>query len=133
MKCIYCQSPTNIVNSRRKTNNETWRRHRCTNCQSVFTTIEAADLDTSLTVRSKTNNVQPFSRDRLFVSVLRSVGHRPRALGEASDLTRTIIVELLKANAGNALLTDYIISTTKTVLSNFDNAAAVQYAAYHQI
>lgn len=109
---------------------QTWRRRQCTSCQAIFTTIESADLHTSLVVRSG-SAVEPFLRDKLFVSILRAVGHRTEPLQDASGLTATIIAQLLHAGNAASYSAHDVATLTHTALKRFDAAAAVQYQAYH--
>jgi len=97
----------------------------------VFTTTEAVELSGSLVVRHADGSLQPFSRDKLFISVLRAVGHRQQPLNDASALTITIIANILHSNTA-AINSAAITKFALTVLQNFDKAAAVQYQAYHK-
>lgn len=133
MVCIYCGGKTQITNSRpQKRLNRTWRRRECLNCHAVFTTEEAADYSSSLVVRHPHAPVQPFSRDKLFASLLKSLGHRQSAVDDAGALCATIVVKLLQNTPEAALSPTDIIKTTHETLLHFDTAAAVQYAAYHK-
>jgi len=76
----------------------------------------------------------PFSRDKLFMSIYKSCGHRPKAIGDASALVATIIQKLLiKKGHHQAISTKTdIIETAQSTLDRFDKAAAMSYNAYHQ-
>lgn len=133
MVCIYCGGKTQVTNSRpQKRLHQTWRRRHCTACGAVFTTNEAVDLTTSLAVRRGNGPVTPFNRDKLFGSILRAVGHRAQPVEDAGALTATITVKLLHGAATAAISPADIISITQETLQRFDNAAAVQYRAYHK-
>lgn len=133
MTCIYCGGKTQVINSRpQKRLNRTWRRRECQNCHAVFTTEESANLSGSIVVRHPHAPVQPFSRDKLFVSLYRALGHRKTAVEDASALCDTVIAKLLHGEAEAAISPSDIIQTAQEVLSRFDNAATVQYAAYHK-
>ncbi len=137
MVCIYCGSKTQVTNSRQqKRLNHGWRRRECSGCGAVFTTIEEADYGSSLAVRpldtAKHSHIKPFSRDKLFVSVLKAVGHRKTAVADASALTATIIANLLAGSTAAVLSPDDIIKSTLVVLGNFDAVAALQYDVYHR-
>jgi len=139
MVCIYCGGTTQVVNSRAQRRlNQVWRRRECTACHAVFTTEEAADYGASIVVRSPKapgangGTHAPFSRDKLFTSVLRAVGHRESPLEDAGALTATITAKLLKSRPGAAVSPTDIITVTLETLKHFDNAAAVQYRAYHK-
>jgi hypothetical protein len=63
---------------------------------------------------------------------LRAVGHRKTPVEDAGALCTTIIAKLLESGAKASLSpADIIVATTDT-LQYFDEAAAVQYAAYHR-
>lgn len=133
MVCIYCGGKTHVTNSRlQKRLNRTWRRRECMDCHAIFTTEEAAELSTSLSVRSNDGKIQPFSRDKLFASVLQAVGHRKTHVEDAGALTDTIIAKLLHSTTQAAVRPAEIIIIATETLSRFDTAASVQYQAYHQ-
>ena len=134
MVCIYCGGNTRVTNSRpQRRLHQTWRRRACLACGAVFTTNEAVDLATSLVVRHKDNMIAPFSRDQLFVSILRSVGHREDPVKDAGGLAATITAKLLHSTQTAAIKPSDIAKVAIQTLKHFDNAAAVQYAAYHKI
>ncbi len=132
MVCIYCGNKTQVTNSRpQKRLNRTWRRRECLSCGAVFSTSESADYESSIVVRADHARPQPFSRDKLFASILQAVGHRKTAVADAGALTDTIIAQLLRSTAQAAISPSAIILATFTVLERFDGVAAVQYQAYH--
>ena len=130
MVCIYCSGPTHIINSRKqRRSNSTWRRRQCDHCKATFTTIERPDLAKSLVVQVN-SRFKAFSREKLFLSIFRSCGHRTRPIEDATALTDTVVARLLKD--GKAQLSrSEIITVTTLILKRFDKAAAVQYTAYH--
>lgn len=75
----------------------------------------------------------PFSRDKLFISIYKSCGHRRTPINDASALIETIIQQLLiKKDRNRALITKTdIIKTVQIVLNRFDKVAAITYSAYH--
>ncbi len=136
MVCIYCGDKTQVINSRhQKRLNHGWRRRECLGCGAIFTTIEEAEYSTGLAVRTTSSGkhtpTNPFSRDRLFVSILQAVGHRRTALEDAGALTATIIAKLLQSNANAAVSPDTIRQTSLETLQRFDTVAATHYKAYH--
>lgn len=133
MNCIYCGGDTKVVNSRpQKRLQQVWRRRQCQQCHAIFTTLEAAALGGSLVVRGRDGSVQPFSRDKLFASILKACGHRSAAVNDAGALAATIIAALQNAAQTASIDVEQIIATAQAVLERFDTAAAVQYRAYHQ-
>lgn len=134
MNCIYCGSDTKVTNSRsRKLDKSVWRRRQCKSCVAQFTTNETADYLSSLVVRTSKNSLIPFSRDKLFISIFKALGHRNDALSCATDLTNTIISKTIR----NSDLKDGCINHTALasvsyiVLKRFDNLASHTYKAYH--
>lgn len=74
----------------------------------------------------------PFDRDILFTSIYDSLKHRNHPIRDASELTNTVISTLVKSR--QAVFTrQEVVKATNKVLQRFDNAASVQYAAFHQI
>lgn len=133
MVCLYCSSPTRVINSRpQKRLLQVWRRRACTKCSAVFTTNESIDLATSLAVRGTGTTIRPFSRDKLLVSILQAVGHRKQPVADAAALTATVTAKLLHGTQTAALSHNDITHATLKTLQHFDTAAAVQYAAYHK-
>lgn len=134
MVCTYCGEPTQVTNSRhKKRTNIVWRRRRCTVCASIITTEESARYDTSWLVESAHGTLTPFSRDRLLISLYKSLGHRDNASSDASALTETIINQLRATDEARqavlpqATLQDVIVSC----LARFDTLASSHYRAYH--
>jgi transcriptional regulator NrdR family protein len=132
MVCIYCGSDTNVTNSRlQKRVNQVWRRRQCQRCGSNFTTHEVADLGSTIVVHSTAHDLQPFSRDLLFVSIYESLKHRNSALADATALTQTIIGELVHHATDGQLERDSLVAIAAAVLERFDKTASTMYAAYH--
>lgn len=133
MVCIYCGSSTQVINSRhQKRANHIWRRRQCVNCAAIFTTSEASDLLKSWSVK-KGKQLEPFSRDKLFVSLYESLRHRKQATSDATALTDTVITRLYPLVTVGAVASTDIIEVTSVVLKHFDQAAATHYRAFHPL
>ncbi len=131
MVCIYCHGGTQVVNSRpQKRTNSTWRRRRCNQCGGVFTSIEVIDLGVGLAFK-KSGGIEPFSRDKLLLSVYDSLRHRKTALSDAGSLTNTILGYVYKQLADATIDRDNLVRITCSVLNRFDQAAATHYHAFH--
>ncbi len=131
MVCIYCGSPTQVVNSRtQKRLNHIWRRRKCISCLAIVTTEEQIALYSSLMV-AHGKTLLPFSRDRLFTSIYESCRHRPSNITDASALTQTVISELLGERSTGAVARDDLVKVALDVLQRFDTTAATLYKAYH--
>lgn len=131
MVCIYCRSDTRVVNSRhQKRSNGIWRRRQCVSCQTVFTSVEEADLTGSIVVR-KDKAVEPFSRDKLLLSINDSLRHRKTATADSTALTDTIIERVLPQITHATIEVRLIAQISLTVLQRFDPVAATHYQAFH--
>lgn len=134
MVCIYCRGKTGVINSRsQKKTNQKWRRRRCQTCLAIFTSVETADLSTSLVYKRDPKHTEPFQRDKLFVSIYEACKHRKDAQRASTALTATVLGKLLTAVDQASIERQHVISVTTEVLKHFDKAAAVQYQAYHPL
>jgi transcriptional regulator NrdR family protein len=133
MVCIYCGAGTSVTNSRpQKRSNQVWRRRRCEGCGAVLTSLEAYELASGIHVRSKGGKTSVFDRDRLFVSIYESLGHREAPVADATALTETIIAKLCSPTTAALLETTKIAAAAADTLRSFDHAAAVYYTAHHK-
>lgn len=135
MVCIYCTSPTEVVNSRhQRRTNTIWRRRRCSSCQSVFTTREEIDYRGALVFKNSERDLQPFSRDKLLMSIYESCRHRATVAQDAPALTQTILSNILRTSRSRGVIErDALIKAVIEVLERFDKAAATIYSAYHRL
>jgi len=135
MECIYCGGETCVTNSRAKKKlPSVWRRRSCEACVAQFTTLEQPDYSTALSVgRPSTTKLEPFSRDKLFLSLHMALGHRKDALNSATALTQTVLSKLMnKKHIENGVIpVSHIAKETQQVLKRFDNLSANTYKAYH--
>ena len=133
MVCIHCGSETLVFNSRhQKRLNQVWRRRRCAACKAVFSTTETADYATSVLVRTARGHIKPFSRDKLFVSIMEACKHRKTALADAGGLTATITIRALQSMQNGVIDASAIKTAAYVALQRFDSTAATLYQAYHK-
>ena len=129
MVCILCDSKTKITNSR---NNvllgQTWRRHTCIRCYTVFTTREAVDMSLSYRVERSDGSLEPFSRDKLMMSIYLALEHRDDGTESVSTLTNTIIGHLTKIKR-LILPVQTIYEITEQTLRHFSRPVALIYSA----
>jgi transcriptional repressor NrdR len=132
MVCLYCGNATSVTNSRyKKRNGVIWRRRLCASCGAILTTFEQYDLSTALLVKKRSGALQGFQRDKLLLSVARSIEHRRNASQSASELTNTIISLLLKHKPVVTTISSKDISqTTSLVLKRYDAASAIRYLSF---
>ena len=132
MVCVHCGGKTRVSNSRaQKRLNQVWRRRVCTSCEAVFSTEEGVDYRGSWVVQGKSGAVQPFSRDKLFLSLHNSCQHRKTALKDAAGLTDTVINKLLTQIKDGTIYSSAISQTAQVALNRFDKAASTHYQAFH--
>jgi len=74
----------------------------------------------------------PFNRDKLLLSLYRSLEHRPKSLVDAAALTDTVINKLRFLTTGGLLATKQITQTAQVALNRFDKSASVHYQANHK-
>lgn len=134
MVCIYCSSDTKVINSRYKARNLlVWRRRVCTHCKAAATTYESYDLSTALVVKKRSGALQAFHRDKLLISIFKSIEHKKKASTDAGHLTQTVIQNLLKsANIGSFISTSDISRMTSLVLKRYDAASSIRYLSYQE-
>ena len=134
MICVNCfHDSTSITNSRpHKKQASVWRRRQCDRCKQVFTTIERPSLMENKRIFLDNSKTEPFSLSRLTVSIAQSFSHNPhKAAYDAMWLAQTTEQALSTSNA--TITAEDIAATTHQVLKNYDELAAVQYAAKHQL
>lgn len=132
MVCVYCTADTKVVNSRHQRRlNSIWRRRVCIACRAVFTTREEPELKTSFSVSDHASNkLEPFLSEKLFLSIYDCFRHRPTALSDAAELTKTVVASLPFPSEKPISAAD-ITQATYSVLHRFDPLAATLYKAYH--
>lgn len=131
MVCIYCQSATNVINSRHQRKaNHIWRRRKCLNCLAIFTTIEETALPQAVRVTDK-GQLDNFEPQKIFISIYESCKHRRGAITEAKFLTDTVINKLWPRSDKGVIDKLALAETILEVLERFDKAAAVHYQVYH--
>lgn len=133
MVCVQCGAQTQVINSRhQKRANQVWRRRKCRACGTVFTSEESPAYGASWAVRSPSGALAAFSRDKLLLSLHRSLQHRSTALEDAAGLTDTVIKKLSDVIAEGVIESRSIVHVTQVALSRFDQAASTHYAAFHK-
>ena len=133
MNCVFCQGDTSVENSRpQKRTNSIWRRRQCKKCQAVFSTQESVDYEQSFVYQTATGDLEPFQRDKLFLSVYESLKHRKTATEDAKALTSTIMNKLVLKQKQANIDRKLIIECVTVVLKRFDKIALTHYRAFHQ-
>jgi transcriptional repressor NrdR len=131
MVCIYCGSETKVTNSRlQRRNNQVWRRRECLACQAVFTTHEAVELESALSV-SRNGQTGPFLPDLLLKELMMALNHRKDVYTASREVMGTIMRKLLALPQKPLFSPQDISKTTAEVLNRFDKRAYLRYLADH--
>lgn len=131
MVCIYCGSQTRVINSRlQKRNNQVWRRRECLVCQAVFTTHEAVELESTLSV-SQSGQFSPFMPDLLLKELTWALQDRKDVYAASREVLGTVIAKLLALPQKPVFSPADISRTVSEVLRRFDKRAHLRYVAEH--
>ena len=134
MVCVQCGHKTAVINSRhQRRSNRVWRRRQCEACGALFTSEERPDYLRSWRVRDKTGHLEPFSRDKLFLSLYEAVRHRSTAVADAGGLADTVINKLGGQVQDGVVQASVIARTAQVALNRFDRAASVAYQVFHAV
>lgn len=133
MVCIYCRKDTHVSNSRlQKRTNQVWRRRTCEHCKNVFTTLEEVTLEQAVRFNHM-GHLEPFSRDKLFLSIYEACRHRKTAVSDATSLTATSLSKIRSKITDATIDRAIVVKSIAEVLKHFDKAAQVQYLAFHPL
>lgn len=134
MFCINCfHSSTRVSNSRpHKKSPSVWRRRSCERCGTTFTTLERPSLGDTKKIELPGGSSETFNLGKLLMSIAGSFTHAPEkaaydSIWLAQTVEDTIIAEY------TVITPDDIAAVTHQTLKNFDELAAVQYAAKHRL
>ena len=132
MVCIFCGSKTVVTNSRyKKRSNSIWRRRLCDACGAVATSFEQYDYSIALAVKKRSGSLEAFQRDKLLLSVSHAIEHKKKTSQAASQLTDTIISNLLRKKPINPIILSSEIShMTSLVLKRYDAVSAIKYLSF---
>lgn len=132
MVCILCGNETRVTNSRpQKRVNQIWRRRLCTSCGAIFTTEEAVKYEIAWLVDTP-EGLKSFSRDKLFLSIHRSLQHRPTAIEDTAGIIDTVLYKLNGKVSGGKIHSRTISQVVQVALNRFDMPGSVHYQAYHK-
>lgn len=129
MKCPFCTHKTKIYNTRSTHyNTQTWRRHRCLNCSSAFTTKEKIDWTGAVTVRTAESST-PYEKERILLSVARASEKITVPPSTIVELTDSIELALQKNNffSEKVQSAQIITEVSLAVLHRFEPHLGIQY------
>lgn len=134
MFCVNCfRKTTNVTNSRpRKGSPSVWRRRKCASCNTLFTTIERPSLSDNKLVFLPEGKSDTFNLGRLIISIAASFSHDPKK-SKYDSLWLAQTIEDTLSTEYSIFTVDDIAAVTHQTLRKFDELAAIQYAAKHQL
>lgn len=134
MFCINCFSAsTTVANSRpNKKQPSVWRRRKCARCGEVFTTYERPSLADNKSIALPSGKSDMFNLGKLILSIAKAFSHSPKN-AEYNALWLAQTVEDTLSSQRETITPEDIEAVTHDTLKRFDELAAVQYAAQHQM
>jgi transcriptional repressor NrdR len=134
MFCINCFNPnTAVTNSRpNKKQPSVWRRRKCPKCGTIYTTYERPSLADNSPVHLRSGKTEGFNLGKLILSVARAFTHSP-VDAEYNALWLAQTIEDTLSSQRELITPEDIEATTHDTLRHFDELAAMQYAAQHQM
>lgn len=133
MFCINCfHKNTRVINSRpHKKQPQVWRRRTCPKCNITFSTRERPSLQDNTPVY-RGSKPEPFNLGKLIISVYKSFTHNQN---EASQYALWLAhsTEDILSTQSKLITPEIIEATAHKVLKDFDELAALQYAAQHKL
>ena len=134
MFCVNCfHKKTQVTNSRpHKKSPSVWRRRRCPRCDAIFTTIERPSLADNRPISLPGGATDTFNVGKLTLSIAASFAHSSRR-AEYDSLWLAQTVEDTLSTEYTVITPDDITAVTHQALRQFDELAAVQYAAKHRL
>jgi transcriptional regulator NrdR family protein len=101
-------------------------------CGAIFSTEEQAITDKSVVFRNS-SALEPFSREKLLLSVYEALRHRKTAISDATALCDTIWSKTYLHITDGAIQRDDLVRITADILKRFDKAGATVYLAFHPL
>jgi transcriptional regulator NrdR family protein len=134
MFCINCfNRSTQVTNSRpNKKDPLVWRRRHCQACAATFTTYERPSLADNQPIYLADGTSEQFNLGRLIVSIAAAFTHSEHD-AKYNALWIAYTVESTLSSQRQTITRDDIAATTHGILRQYDELAALQYAAKHQL
>jgi len=127
--CPYCSHiETKVVDSRESESNVR-RRRECEKCSKRFTTYEKVEFD--LNVIKKDSRREPFSREKLKSSILKSTGKRPVSLEKIEKLIDEVEQDL-RSSKSYEIPSKIIGDKVMKKLKSLDKIAYIRFASVYK-
>jgi len=132
MTCPYCNNPkSKVIDKRDNIKDGTTRRRReCLKCKKRYTTQEKVE-NIDLNIIKKDGSVQPYMRDKLVKSILKSVDKDTFTDENLNSMTDDIEMRLLNRKSSMVTSTD-IGRMVLTRLKKFSPVAYMRFASIYK-
>ena len=132
MRCPKCGgSKSSVVDSRQAEDGKTIRRRReCEECHYRFTTYERVE-ERTLVVVKKDGTREQFSRDKIFIGIIRSAQKRPVSSDEIEEIVNQI-EQKVRSQSENEINSEYIGSLVMDELADLDEITYVRFASVYR-
>ena len=131
MVCIYCGGKTKVTNSRyQRRSNQVWRRRQCLACGALFTTHEALELESALSV-NRHGRLEAFRPDLLLEELHRAMHNQKDAHTASKEVLATIVRKLLDLPQKPVFVPTDISKAAAEIIKRFDKSAYLRYVADH--
>lgn len=134
MECPYCHKPLTFVTNSRATrsNSQIWRRRKCSNCKTVFTTHEIIDLSHIVVVK-KSGISERFSRVKLYSGIYgATIGskllNREFVVDKITREVERLILSLKKKRISSVEISDIVLKSLKKA----SPTTFLRYLAYNK-
>ena len=132
MRCPKCGgSKSSVVDSRQAEDGNTIRRRReCEECHYRFTTYERVE-ERTLVVVKKDGTREQFSRDKIFIVIIRSAQKRPVSSDEIEEIVNRI-EQKVRSQSDNEINSECIGSLVMDELADLDEITYVRFASVYR-
>lgn len=134
MFCINCFNGTTRVSNTRANKKQAhiWRRRSCNRCGAVFTTRERPSLADNKPIILSSGEKDQFNLGKLILSISRAFTHNASE-AEYNALWLAQTTEDILSTEQETVTPEDIEATVHNVLKRYDELAAIQYAAQHNL
>lgn len=132
MRCPFCKSVNvSVVDSRsRGDGTSIWRRRECLSCEKRFSSKERIDFS-EFSVKKRNGDKEPFSREKILMSIFKSLGKRPldeEKLETAVDEITQEIHRNGKTDIRSSVIGDLVLDKLKKL----DPIIYIRYASVYK-
>jgi len=129
MRCIYCGSPTKVIDKRNTADHVIRRRRACIKCGKRFTTYENVSIPEAYVIK-KDGRREPFNKEKIIAGLIKACQKRPISIETinaiASEIESKIVAEHREVK------TRYIGELIMKKLKKLDKVAYIRFASVYK-